>query len=68
LADTPTKEFANFLSVAHASVSEVQSHLYVALDLRYISAVAFEEHELLEEIGKMTFVLATHLRKLPGRP
>ena len=63
------KEFANFLSVAHASVSEVQSHLYVALDLRYISAVAFEElYELLEEIGKMTFVLATHLRKLPGTP
>ena len=63
------KEFANFLSVAHASVSEVQSHLYVALDLRYISAVAFEElYGLLDEIGKMTFVLATHLRKLPGRP
>ncbi len=32
------KEFANFLSIAHASVSEVQSHLYVALDLSYISA------------------------------
>jgi len=47
----------------------VQSHPYVALDLRYISALAFEElYELLEEIGKMTFVLATHLRKLPGRP
>ena len=29
------KEFANFLNVAHGSVSEVQSHLYVALDLNY---------------------------------
>ncbi len=25
------KEFANFLNMAHGSVSEVQSHLYVAL-------------------------------------
>jgi len=58
------KEFANFLSIAHASVSEVQSHLYVALDLRYISAEAFKDlYGLLEEIGRMTFVLAAHLRK-----
>jgi len=58
------KEFANFLSMAHASVSEVQSHLYVALDLSYISAEAFESlYDLLEEIGRMTFVLAAHLRK-----
>ena len=60
------KEFANSLSIAHASVSEVQSHLYVALDLSYISAQAFEElYNLLEEIGRMTFVLAAHLRKPP---
>ena len=58
------KEFANFLSIAHASVSEVQSHLYVALDLSYISTEIFKElYNLLEEIGRMTFVLAAHLRK-----
>jgi four helix bundle protein len=58
------KEFANFLTIAHASVSEVQSHLYVALDLTYIEAEAFKEfYDLLEEIGRMTFVLASHLRK-----
>jgi four helix bundle protein len=58
------KEFANFLSMAHASVSEVQSHLYVALDLSYISAEAFKNlYDLVEEIGRMTFVLADHLRK-----
>ena len=57
------KEFANFLSVAHASVSEVQSHLYVALDLAYISQAAFDElYRLLDEIGRMTLVLARHLR------
>jgi four helix bundle protein len=58
------KEFANFLNIAHASVSEVQSHLYVALDLSYIEAEAFKEYyELLEEIGGMTFALGSHLRK-----
>ena len=58
------KEFANFLNMSHASVSEVQSHLYVALDLNYISTEAFEElYSLLEEIGRMTFVLASHLSK-----
>ena len=58
------REFANFLSIAHASVSEVQSHLYVALDLDYIEAEVFKElYDLLEQIGRMTFVLSTHLRK-----
>jgi four helix bundle protein len=57
------KDFANFLSTAHASVSEVQSHLYVALDLEYIGTEVFEElYGLLNEIAGMTFRLATHLR------
>jgi four helix bundle protein len=30
------KEFANFLNMAHGSATEVQSHLYVALDLIYL--------------------------------
>src|SRR6267142_6913668 len=37
------KEFANFLNMAHGSGSEVQSHLYVALDLNYISKPSFAE-------------------------
>jgi four helix bundle protein len=57
------KDFANFLTMAHASVSEVQSHLYVALDLKYVTNPLFEElYRLLDEIGKMTFRLAVHLR------
>jgi four helix bundle protein len=35
------KEFANFLSYASASASEVQSHLYVAIDQKYISQEDF---------------------------
>jgi four helix bundle protein len=58
------KEFANFLNMAHGSATEVQSHLYVALDLSYISESTFSElNGLLDEISRMTLVLAQHLRK-----
>jgi len=58
------KEFANFLNMAHGSASEVQSHLYVALDLTYISDGTFAElNGLLDEISRMSLVLAQHLRK-----
>jgi four helix bundle protein len=57
------REFANFLSIAHASVSEAQSHLYVALDLEYISETTFLDlYELLDEISRMSRALAIHLR------
>jgi four helix bundle protein len=62
------KDFANFLTIAHASLSEVQSHLYIALDLNYISIQIFQEmYERLEEIGKMTSRLAAHLRESAKR-
>jgi four helix bundle protein len=57
------KEFANFLNIAHGSVSEVQSHLYVALDLNYINRTSFDGlYSLLEEISRMTLALAQRLR------
>jgi four helix bundle protein len=57
------KEFANFLNIAHGSVSEVQSHLYIALDLNYIDQSSFTKlYELLDEISRMTLGLAQHLR------
>jgi four helix bundle protein len=57
------KEFANFLNIAHGSISEVQSHLYVALDLNYIDETLFTKlNNLLDEISRMTLVLAQHLR------
>ena len=57
------REFANFLNVAHASISESQSHLYVALDLGYVDRDAFAElYNLFEEVSRMTMALATHLR------
>ena len=57
------KEFANFLNIAHGSVAEVQSHLYVALDLKLIDEPTFKKLcDLLAEISRMIFSLATHLR------
>lgn len=57
------REFANFLNIAHASVSEAQSHLYVALDLEYISEATFSDlYTLFDEVSRMSRSLAIHLR------
>ena len=57
------KEFANFLNMAHGSASEVQSHLYVALDLSYIDQTSFKNlSALLEKASRMTLALAQRLR------
>ena len=57
------KEFANFLNIAHASAYEVQSHLYVALDLNYISDSVFKElYNSLSEVCRMIYALAEKLR------
>ncbi len=56
------KDFANFLNIAHGSAYEVQSHLYVALDLRYIAKDPFQElHSTLDEISRMLFGLRKRL-------
>ena len=58
------KDFANFLVISHASAAETQSHLYIALDLNYISSEKFTElYQLLDEISRMTMALCQHLRK-----
>lgn len=57
------KEFANFLNVAHASISESQSHLYVALDLGYTNQDDFTRlYGMFDEVSRMTMALAKHLR------
>ena len=58
------KEFANFLNIAHASACEVQSHLYIALDLDYIHEEKFIYlYDSLGEITRMIYALSEHLRK-----
>ena len=49
-----SKEFVNFLSMAHASAAEVQSHLYVALGQKYISEDEFLRlYSLAEETSML---------------
>ncbi len=56
-------EFANFLNIARGSVAEVQSHLYVAIGLKYITKDDFDElYSALTEISRMTLSLAQYLR------
>ena len=58
------KDFANFLNMALGSVAETKSHLYLALDLNYLSQLQFEKiYEKLDEIGRMVFALNNHLRR-----
>ena len=57
------RDFASFLVQSHGSAAEVQSHLYVALDLGYLNQENFHEiYGLFDEISKMTMALAQHLR------
>lgn len=57
-------EFANFLNVARGSVAETQSHLYVAVGLKYITREEFEQvYQMLTEIWRMTLSLAKYLRE-----
>jgi len=57
------REFANFLSIAHGSTAETQSHLYVALDLGYFAESVFSGiYDMLDEVSRMTLSLEQHLR------
>lgn len=57
------KEFANFLNFAHGSVAETQSHLYISLDLEYLSENDFRQiYDLFDEVGRMTMSLMKHLK------
>ena len=48
------KEFAQFLYIALGSVAEVQSQLYIAQDLEYISNKEFDEtYELSSEAARL---------------
>ena len=57
------KEFINFLNIAHGSAAELQSHLYIALDLNYISKEEFTElYENVDEISKMIQSFMNYLK------
>ncbi len=58
------KDFANFLSIAHGSVAEGQSLLYVALDQEYIDESAFSRgYREAEHCSRLIQALGHYLAK-----
>ncbi len=57
------REFAQFLFIAKASAAELQSHLYVALDQKYIDENAFKAlYEELDKVQRKISNLIKYLR------
>jgi len=57
------REFHNFLNIAKGSAAEVQSQLYISLDLGYINRNTFHEiYQLAEEISKLLTGFQKYLR------
>ena len=57
------KEFNQFLHIALGSVAEVQSQLYIALDLSYVSKEEFNRiYELSSEVARLTTGFAKYLK------
>lgn len=58
------KDFAHFLVQSHGSAAEVQSHLYVALDLNYIDEHSFFAlYEKIDHASRMIMSLSRFLQK-----
>jgi four helix bundle protein len=59
-----SREFLQFLVVAHGSTAEVQSALYVALDQSYIDQAQFELlHNKADETSKVIMGFCSYLRR-----
>lgn len=57
------KEFVQFLYIARGSAFEIQSQLYIALDLEYISQEEFKEtYEAVSEISRLIMGLIKYLQ------
>lgn len=58
------KDFAHFLNMSLGSVAETKYHIYLALDLGYLTESRFKKiYESIDEVGKMVFALSAHLRQ-----
>lgn len=59
------KEFIQFMFISKASCAELQSHLYLALDLDYISKETFES--LYEQLDRIQRKLSSFIKVLRNR-
>ena len=63
------KEFIQYLFISKSSAAEVQSHLYVALDQKYISKEAFEKiYKQAEKVSKMDSGFIKYLHSELNKP
>lgn len=61
-------EFHQFLSVAKSSCGELRSHLYVALDVGYVTKPEFERlHNLAEEVKRVVGGLRMSVEKIKNK-
>jgi len=61
------KEFVQFLHIAKGSISEVQSQLYVALDLCYVSQEEFDDlYKRADEVARLISGFIRYLKEGPA--
>jgi len=66
-ARSSDKEFARFLGMALGSTAEIQSQLYVALDLEYITKNEFDGlYNLSSKTAKLITGFINYLKSVPG--
>ena len=57
------REFAHFVQLAFGSANELEYHLLLACDLKYLSAVEYDEQlRDVHEVKKMLSALLKHVR------
>ena len=59
------KEFTQFLFIAMSSTAEVQSHLYIALDQRYIDQDQF--NVIYEQANKTAMIISGLIKYLRNK-
>lgn len=58
------KEFIQYLFISLSSSAELQSHLYIALDRKYVNQETFDKiFQQADKVGKMDSNLVTYLRE-----
>ena len=63
------KEFIQYLFISKSSSAEVQSHLYVALDQKYITKQVFQKiYKQAEKVSKMDSGFIKYLRSQLNKP
>ena len=63
------KDFMQFLFIAMSSAAEVQSHLYIAVDQRYVSTETFKLiYEQAGKTGRIISGLIKYLRSKQTKP